>query len=82
VTHARRGNPRGAITLLRRGAARIRGWSGLPADSAPPGPRPYGIDLGFVTAQAEAIAARVDADGLSGLAEADLRFPLSPPTQG
>jgi hypothetical protein len=78
VTHARRGNPRGAVTLLRRGAARIRDWSGLPADGARPGPHPYGIDLGFVTAQAETIAARVDADGLSALTEADLRFPLSP----
>jgi hypothetical protein len=78
VTHARRGNPRGAVTLLRRGAARIRDWSGWPADSARSGPHPYGIDLGFVIVQAETIAARADTDGLSALTEADLRFPLSP----
>lgn len=78
MTHARRGNPRGAVTLLRRGAARIRDWSGSPADSTRAGPHLYGMDLGFVIVQAETIAARADADGLSALTEADLRFPLSP----
>jgi uncharacterized protein len=96
ITHIRRGNPRGAVTLLRRGAGRIRGYaadagagarSGEAASAdadgrAGPhagGQRLYGIDLGFVIARAEDIAAVVEGDGLSAVPEADLLFPLSPP---
>jgi uncharacterized protein len=96
ITHVRRGNPRGAVTLLRRGADRIRGYaadagSGEPSGAAATadadgqaGPRAdgrllYGIDLGFVIARAEDIAATVEGVGLSAVPEADLLFPLSPP---
>jgi uncharacterized protein len=72
ITHIRRGNPRGAVTLLRRGADRIRGYAG--SDQ-----RMYGIDLGFVVTQAEDIAARVESRGLPAIPEAELRFPLSSP---
>lgn len=95
ITHVRRGNPRGAVTLLRRGAHRIRGYAagtgpGEPSGAAAAGvdrragpladgPRLYGIDLGFVIARAEDIAATVEGEGISAIPEADLLFPLSPP---
>ncbi|HEX6451001.1 MAG TPA: DUF309 domain-containing protein [Trebonia sp.] len=96
ITHVRRGNPRGAVTLLRRGAERIRGYAadagsgersgaaanenaGGQAGPGSDGQRLYGIDLGFVIARAEDIAATVESDGLSAVPEADLLFPLSPP---
>jgi uncharacterized protein len=54
LTHARRGNARGAITLLRRGTQRIQTYQGHPASpldpsttadpSAPGGPGPSGRD--------------------------------------
>jgi hypothetical protein len=100
ITHARRGNPRGAVTLLLRGADRIRayataagpdlsacataaGWdpsaSGERADLPSARQRTYGIDLAFVIARAEDMAATINSRGLPALDETDLRFPLSPP---
>jgi len=102
ITHVRRGNPRGAVTLLRRGAGRIRGYAAAAGPGEPSGasaaadaegrarplaeagrladgPRLYGIDLGFVIARAEDIAATVEGEGLSAVPEADLLFPLSSP---
>jgi hypothetical protein len=67
LTHAHRGNARGAVTLLRRGAARVRGFQELP-DSAV-----YGIDVAGVLRAADALADRVERDGLDGLPPADLR---------
>jgi hypothetical protein len=68
LTHARRGNARGAVTLLRRGAAGVRGYAGdLP-----------GIDPAFVAASADDIANRIERDGLATVPEASLLFPLSP----
>jgi len=68
LTHARRGNARGAVTLLRRGAAGVRGHAGdLP-----------GIDPGFVAASADDIADRIDRDGLTAVPAASLLFPLCP----
>jgi hypothetical protein len=54
LTHARRGNASGAVTLLRRGAAGVRGYAGDPP----------GIDPGFVAASADDIANRIERDGL------------------
>lgn len=73
ITHARRGNPKGAVTLLRRGAERVSGYAASAPDA-----RPYGIDLSFVTTGAEDIAAVIERDGLPAVPEASLRFPLSP----
>lgn len=73
ITHARRGNPRGAVSLLRRGADRIRGYSATAPDA-----RPYGIDLSFVMSLAEDIATAIERDGLPAIPEASLRFPLTP----
>src|SRR4051812_13227119 len=38
LTHARRGNARGAVTLLRRGTERIRTRPAHPGEAASPGP--------------------------------------------
>ena len=53
LTHARRGNATGAVTLLRRGAAHIRGYA--PAD-------PYGVPVARVVADAEDLARQLGRD--------------------
>ena len=75
LTHARRGNARGAVTLLRRGADRVRGY----ADSA--GSRdatgaPAGLDPEYVAASAADVAARIERDGLPAVPAAALRVAL------
>src|SRR5215469_5897445 len=65
LTHARRGNASGAVTLLRRGAG------GAAGDSA-------GIDAGFVAASAAEIATRIERDGLAAVPQADLLLALHP----
>jgi hypothetical protein len=69
LTHARRGNARGAITLLRRGAAGLRDC-GLPAA--------YGIDVPHVASRADALATQVDRDGLAAIPESAFLLPLAP----
>jgi hypothetical protein len=54
LTHQRRGNRRGAVTLLRRGAARITPYA---VES------PHGIDVAGLVAYAQRIAAEVEAGG-------------------
>lgn len=54
LTHARRGNARGAAALLRRGADRVAGYAGWP---------PHGIDAAGVCRAAREMAARIDRDG-------------------
>jgi predicted metal-dependent hydrolase len=66
LTHARRGNARGAAALLRRGAEHVAGFQGPTA----------GIDPGFVAGQAASLALRIERDGLAGITETELRFPL------
>jgi hypothetical protein len=87
ITHARRGNPRGAVTLLRRGAERIRAYAATdvidPAGGPAGGPaasgrRPHGIDLGFVTGRAEDLASRIEADDLASVPLSDFLLSLSP----
>lgn len=70
LTHARRGNATGAVTLLRRGASRLRGYA-----ATAPDPRPYGVDLPFVIDQAENQATRLEREDH---AEGHLPFPLAP----
>jgi hypothetical protein len=90
LTHARRGNARGAAALLRRGARQVRehapqrgtdkgaaGQAGL--DEVGPdevGPEEAGVDAAYVAAQAEEIAARIESGGLAAVPEADLRLAL------
>jgi predicted metal-dependent hydrolase len=68
LTHARRGNPRGASALLRRGAGHVAGFASASAE----------VDAGFVAEQAAALAQRIERDGLAGIPEADLRLRLRP----
>jgi hypothetical protein len=72
LTHAHRGNARGAVALLSRGVQRIRAYQ---AHAASPADRdfPYGIDLGAFLAASDDLAARIDRDGLAGIPAADLR---------
>jgi hypothetical protein len=70
LTHARRGNARGAVTLLRRGAAAVRADDAA-GDSA-------GIDPVFVAMTADDLAARIERDGLAALPPADLLIALRP----
>jgi hypothetical protein len=70
LTHARRGNARGAAALLRRGAGHVRQY---PANDA-------GVDAAHVAAQADGIAARIDRGGLAALPESDLRLALRQPS--
>ena len=67
LTHARRGNARGAVTLLRRGTQHVCGH-GNQAD----GSHPYGLDVPAVLAAAEDLAARIEHDGLARIPPADL----------
>jgi predicted metal-dependent hydrolase len=64
LTHARRGNARGAVALLRRGAQRARDYAGTE--------RPYGIDVGSFAAACDELAARIEANGLSAIPAGDL----------
>jgi hypothetical protein len=64
LTHARRGNARGAVTLLRRGTERVQAHQGCPD--------PYGMDLPALVAEAEGLATRIEQHGLDQIPPADL----------
>jgi hypothetical protein len=72
LTHAHRGNARGAVALLRRGTQRVRAYQD---QAEPPGDadRPYGIGLAAFLAASDDLAARIERDGLAGIPAADLR---------
>jgi hypothetical protein len=80
LTHARRGNARGAVTLLGRGAQRVRGYqsgsdSKAGSDSRPAAWRPaspFGMNIACFLAAADDLAARIERDGLDGIPAADL----------
>jgi hypothetical protein len=70
LTHARRGNARGAAALLARGASRLRDYEGRAGASgagASGALRPYGIDVAFVATRAGELAGRIERDGLAAL---------------
>jgi uncharacterized protein len=67
LTHARRGNARGAVTLLRRGAGHVAKFPDAPG----------GVDPGFVAGQATGLALRIERDGLASVPQPDLRLRLS-----
>lgn len=71
LTHARRGNARGATALLRRGAGHVAEFAG-PASAGGE------VDAGFVAGQAASLALRIERDGLASVPEADLRLRLRP----
>ena len=69
LTHARRGNARGAVALLSRGAQRVRAYQ-----AAVPSPAgPYGMDLTAFLAASDDLAARIERDGLADIPDAALR---------
>jgi hypothetical protein len=68
LTHAKRGNARGAVALLRRGAGHVAEVTGASSE----------VDAGFVAAQASDIALRIEQNGLAGVPEADLLLRLGP----
>jgi hypothetical protein len=70
LTHARRGNARGAVALLRRGAQRVRAHQERPDARA--GPYPYGMDIPAFLAASDDLAARIEQHGLDGVPPADL----------
>ena len=72
LTHAHRGNARGAVTLLRRGAQRVGAYQGQ-ATSPADRDHPYGIDLAAFLAAGDDLAARIERQGLAGIPAADLR---------
>jgi uncharacterized protein len=69
LTHAMRGNARGATTLLERGAGNIGGYATAP---------PYGIDVDGLTHWARELAA----DPQPGSSPPRLRRPGTPPAPG
>ena len=74
LTHARRGNARGAVALLSRGAQRVRGYQhGAGSQGAAGRPlRPFGMNVASFLAAADNLAARIERDGLDGIPLADL----------
>jgi hypothetical protein len=71
LTHARRGNARGAVALLRRGAGHVAACAATSpeADVAQ-------LDPNRVAAQAADLAQRIERVGLADLPEAELRLKL------
>src|SRR5215470_7322854 len=55
LTHARRGNARGAVALLRRGGQRVSGYAGA---------APHGIDAAAISRAARDVATRIEAEGV------------------
>src|SRR5262249_6954381 len=65
LTHARRGNARGATALLRRGAGHVTDFADASGE----------VDAGFVAEPAAGLALRIERDGLAGIPDADLPPP-------
>jgi uncharacterized protein len=80
LTHARRGNGRGAVTLLRRGAAAVGPY--VPAAADELGELPARLDLAGVHAAATGLADVIAARGLGALTADDLRLQLGAPATG
>ena len=90
LTHAHRGNARGAVTLLRRGAARVRAYRGAARGAGAGGAgverdaggarAVYGMDLAGVVTACDELAARIERQGLAGIPVADLRPRLLAPS--
>jgi uncharacterized protein len=70
LTHAQRGNPRGAVALLRRGGQGAGEFTGS---------APYGIDPAGIARSAADLASLIERGGLAGITAADLRLRLQGP---
>jgi hypothetical protein len=73
LTHAQRGNARGAAALLRRGAGGISGY--LPGAEDARG-APHRIDVAGIVQAASELAGRIERDGLGTVPPGDLRLRL------
>ncbi len=71
LTHAQRGNARGAVSLLRRGAERVADYAGA---------APHEIAATGVADYAYGLADRVEGTGLDGVEAADRRVDLTAKT--
>jgi predicted metal-dependent hydrolase len=58
LTHAQRGNARGAVSLLERGAEGVRTWR-----AGATVPTPAGLDLDALTRHADELVERIGTDG-------------------
>jgi hypothetical protein len=67
LTHALRGNARGAAALLRRGIKRLDGYPDL---------GPYGIDVAGLRTHGNQLARIIESGGLASLDAADLAVRL------
>jgi uncharacterized protein len=67
LTHAQRGNARGAAALLRRGGQRVAGYAAA---------APYGIGAAEVARRAAGLAGLIERDGLGAATPAELRISL------
>jgi hypothetical protein len=74
LTHARRGNARGAVALLSRGTQRVRGYQDRAGSRRAEGrpASPFGMNVASFLAAADDLAARIERDGLDGISPADL----------
>lgn len=73
LTHTQRGNPKGAVALLRRGADRIGPYA---AEA------PHGLDVAGLAGHARSLAARIERDGLDAVPSVDQRLRFLPLTRG
>jgi len=73
LTHLQRGNARGAVALLHRGAENVSRWR-----VGWLGPVPAGLAVDDLVRHAEALAARVERDGPAAASPDDLRPRLRP----
>jgi hypothetical protein len=85
LTHAQRGNARGAAALLRRGGRAVTGFA-APAvvqdsQASQASPAFHGIDAAGVARSAAGLAARIERAGLAGLTPADLTISLLGPAR-
>jgi uncharacterized protein len=73
LTHAQRGNARGAAALLRRGGQEVARYAGA---------APHAIDAGAIAGLAASLAARIERDGREGLPAAAGEAPRLRLTRG
>src|ERR1700733_4857032 len=74
LTHALRGNARGAAALLRRGSSRITAYAGT---------EPHGVNVDGLIRQAAELTARIEDRGLAELGPVRLRLTdQAPPSSG
>jgi uncharacterized protein len=78
LTHARRGNSKGAVTLLRRGAAAVASNAAEQGTAAGPArSQPAGLDQEAIVSASNDLADLIAARGLDAVPPADLIVRLS-----